>query len=70
MKINSKTQLTQNEVRFILASDATWAVLRQPVLTKIYHDKWASLYPRPLSNDGKELSLYGYVFNVMYDSLP
>ena len=63
MKTN---QLTSNEIRFILALDATWTVLRQPVLTKIYHDEWASLYPRPLSNDGKELTLYGFVFNIMY----
>ena len=60
------TQLTPNEIRFILAVDATWTVLRQPVLTKIYHDEWASLYPRPLSADGKELTLYGFVFNIMY----
>ena len=63
MKTN---QLTSNEIRFILALDATWTVLRQPVLTKIYHDEWASLYPRPLSTDGKELTLYGFVFNIMY----
>ena len=63
MKTN---QLTPNEIRFILAVDATWTVLRQPVLTKIYHDQWASLYPRPLSAEGEELTLYGYVFNVMY----
>ena len=35
------TPLTPNEIRFILAMDATWTVLRQPVLTKIYHDEWA-----------------------------
>ena len=66
MKTN---QLTPNEIRFILAVDATWTVLRQPVLTKIYQDEWASLYPRPLSNDGKELTLYGFVFNIMYQEV-
>jgi hypothetical protein len=66
MKTN---QLTPNEIRFILAVDATWTVLRQPVLTKIYHDEWASLYPRPLSSDGKELTLYGFVFNIMYQEV-
>ena len=66
MKTN---QLTTNEIRFILAVDATWTVLRQPVLTKIYHDEWASLYPRPLSSDGKELTLYGFVFNIMYQEV-
>ena len=35
------TPLTPNEIRFILAVDATWTVLRQPILTKIYHDEWA-----------------------------
>ena len=63
MKTN---QLTPNEIRFILAVDATWTVLRQPVLTKIYHDQWASLYPRPLSAEGEELTLYGFIFNLMY----
>ena len=62
----NNNQLTSNEIRFILAVDATWTVLRQPLLTKIYHDEWASLYPRPLSAEGKELTLYGYVFNIMY----
>ena len=66
MKTN---QLTPNEIRFILAVDATWTVLRQPILTKIYHDEWASLYPRPLSADGKELTLYGFVFNIMYQEV-
>ena len=65
----NKKQLTSNEIRFILAVDATWTVLRQPVLTKIYHDEWASLYPRPLSAEGKELTLYGFVFNVMYGAV-
>ena len=35
------TPLTPNKIRFILAVDATWTVLRQLVLTKIYHDEWA-----------------------------
>ena len=65
----NKKQLTSNEIHFILAVDATWTVLRQPVLTKIYHDEWASLYPRPLSAEGKELTLYGFVFNVMYGAV-
>ena len=61
---NQKPMTTQ--IRFTLALNATWSVLHDPVLTKIYHDEWASLYPRPLSTDGKELTLYGFVFNVMY----
>ena len=58
--------LTTNEIRFILAVNATWAVLRDPVLTKIYHKEWIRIYPRPQSVNGNELTLYGYVFNVMY----
>ena len=65
----NKKQLTSNEIRFILAVDATWTVLRQPVLAKIYHDEWASLYPRPWSAEGKELTLYGFVFNIMYEAV-
>ena len=61
--------LTANEIRFTLALNATWSVLRDPVLTLIYQKQWAMLYPRPLSADGKELTLYGYVFNVMYKEL-
>ena len=60
--------LTANEIRFILSLNATWSVLRDPVLTQIYQKQWAMLYPRPLSTDGKELTLYGYVFNVMWAS--
>ena len=60
------TILTQNEMRFTLAVNATWAVLHDPILTTIYYQQWIRSYPRPLSVTGKELSLYGYVFNVMY----
>ena len=59
-------QLTQNEIRFTLALNATWSVLHDPVLTKIYMSQWEALYPRPMSVDGEELTLYGYVFNIMY----
>ena len=52
--------------RFTLALHATWSVLRDPVLTKIYMRQWEALYPRPMSVDGEELTLYGYVFNIMY----
>ena len=61
-----KNHLTSNEIRFILAVNAIWTVLRDPVLTKIYHKEWSRIYPRPLSVDGNELTLYGYVFYVMY----
>jgi hypothetical protein len=31
--------------------------------------QWENLYPAPLSFEGEELSLYGYVFNVMYGAV-
>ena len=31
--------------------------------------QWEALYPRPLSVEGEELTLYGYVFNVMYEAV-
>lgn len=65
MKTNMQV-LTKCEIRFIMANNATWAVLRDPILTNIYYAEWTRSYPRPLSVTGKELSLYGYVFNVMY----
>ena len=68
MKTNNHQSMNP-QVRFTLTLNATWSVLRDPVLTKIYHDEWASLYPRPLSADGKELTLYGFVFNIMYQEV-
>jgi hypothetical protein len=49
-----------------MAAHAAWLVMKNPVLTRVYMKQWESMYPRPMSIDGEELTLYGYVFNVMY----
>ena len=55
--------------RFAMASYAAWTVMRNPVLTRVYMNQWETLYPRPLSVEGEELTLYGYVFNIMYEAI-
>ena len=54
---NSKTITPQ--VRFTLALNATWSVLRDPVLTKIYVRKWKR--QRDI-----RVTIYGFVFREMY----
>ncbi len=49
-----------------MAAHAAWLVMKNPVLVRVYMEQWEKLYPRPLSVEGEELSLYGYVFHVMY----
>lgn len=55
--------------RFTLALHATWSVLRDPVLTKIYGRQWKR-YINKCSNTltpGERMrTLYGFVFNLMY----
>ena len=65
MKTN---QLTSSQIRFAMAAYAAWVVMKNPVLTRVYMQQWEQLYPRPLSVDGKELTLYGYIFHVMYQA--
>ena len=64
---NPKTMTPQ--VRFTLALNATWSILHDPVLTKIYMRPW-KLYlnktSKILTPGDKQLSLYGFVFNLMY----
>ena len=67
-----KTKELTNQDRFTLALNATWSVLRDPVLTKIYMRQWK----RYLSRLGKALmpgaqvaTLYGYIFKIMYHEL-
>lgn len=55
--------------RFAMAAYAAWTVMRNPVLTRVYMNQWETLYPRPLSVEGEELTLYGYVFNIMYEAI-
>ena len=67
-----KPQQLTTQDRFTLALHATWSVLRDPVLTKIYMRQWK----RYQSRLGKSLlpgdqlpTLYGYIFNIMYKEL-
>ena len=64
---NQKSMTTQ--VRFTLTLNATWSVLRDPVLTKIYARQWkryVSRSTKEIAPTERLLTLYGYVFNVMY----
>ena len=57
---NNKTITPQ--VRFTLALNATWSILRDPVLTKIYVRKWKR-------QNGLLVTIYGYVFREMYKAV-
>ena len=58
--------MNKSQIRFAMAAHAAWLVMKNPVLTRVYMEQWEKLHPRPLSVEGEELSLYGYVFQVMY----
>ena len=58
--------MNKSQIRFAMAAHAAWLVMRNPVLTRVYMKQWEALYPRPMSVEGEELTLYGFVFNVMY----
>ena len=58
--------MNKSQIRFAMAAHAAWLVMKNPVLTRVYMEQWEKLHPRPLSVEGTELSLYGYVFQVMY----
>ena len=71
MKTNSKKRMTTQE-RFTLALHATWSVLRDPVLTKIYMRQWkgyTTKCSKILIPGENLLSLYGFVFNLMYKAI-
>lgn len=58
-----------SQVRFTLTLNATWSVLRDPVLTKIYARQWkryVSRATKEITPTERLLTLYGYVFNIMY----
>ena len=70
MKSTKKTQSPQ--VRFTLALNATWSVLHDPVLTKIYVRKWKryiSKCAKIIAPGERLLTLYGFVFNMMYQEV-
>ena len=52
-----------------MAAHAAWLVMKNPVLTRVYMTQWEALYLRPKSVEGEELTLYGYVFNIMYEAV-
>ena len=57
------------QVRFTLALNATWSVLRDPVLTKMYSRQWKRYVTRVskvIAPYERILTLYGYIFNLMY----
>ena len=71
MKTNNHKSMNP-QVRFTLTLNATWSVLRDPVLTKIYARQWkryVTQCTKLLTPGEKLLSLYGYVFNLMYQAV-
>ena len=68
MKTKNKKTITP-QVRFTLALNATWSILRDPVLTKLYARHWKRYITRAtkeIAPTERLLTLYGFVFNVMY----
>ena len=68
MKANSNRSIS-SQIRFTLAVNATWSVLHDPVLTKMYTRHWKRYVSRSMKiihPNERLLTLYGYVFNVMY----
>ena len=61
MKPKNQKSITP-QVRFTLALNATWSILRDPVLTKIYVRKWKR-------QNGLLVTIYGYVFREMYKAV-
>ena len=61
MKTKNQKSMTP-QVRFTLALNATWSVLHDPVLTKIYVRKWKR-------QNGLLVTIYGYVFREMYKAV-
>ena len=61
MKTKNQKSMTP-QVRFTLALNATWSVLLDPVLTKIYVRKWKR-------QNGLLVTIYGYVFREMYKAV-
>ena len=58
----NKNKQMPPQVRFPLALNATWSILRDPVLTKIYVRKWKR-------QNGLLVTIYGYVFREMYKAV-
>ena len=61
--------MNTSQIRFVLALHATWNVLRDPVLTRIYARKWKralAQLSKTIAPSDRLPSLYGYVFRLMY----
>jgi len=70
MKTTKKNMTPQ--VRFTLALNATWSVLHDPVLTKLYARHWKRYVTRAtkeIAPTERLLTLYGFIFNVMYQEV-
>ena len=66
--MNKKKQMT-SQIRFTLTLHATWSVLHDPVLTKMYTRHWKRYITRAtkeIAPTERLLTLYGFIFNVMY----
>ena len=64
-----KPQQLTTPTRFTMALNATWAILRDPVLTKIYSRLWkryVNQYTKQLIPGERLLTLYGFIFKIMY----
>jgi len=70
MKTTKKNMTPQ--VRFTLALNATWSVLHDPILTKLYARHWKRYVTRAtkeIAPTERLLTLYGFIFNVMYQEV-
>ena len=61
--------MNTSQIRFVLTTNATWAVLRDPVLTLIYTRKMKRAHAKlrkTITPNTKLPTLFGYVFRLMY----
>ena len=61
--------MNTSQIRFVLTTNATWAVLRDPVLTLIYTRKMKralAQLSKTIAPSDRLPSLFGYVFRLMY----
>ena len=61
--------MNTSQIRFVLTTNATWAVLRDPVLTLIYTRKMKRAHTKlrkSITPNTKLPTLFGYVFRLMY----
>ena len=60
--------MNKAQIRFAMAAHAAWLVMKNPILSRLYMHEWEQLYPRPTTQEGKLLTLYGYIFYIMYEA--